>query len=323
MIAIKPSSGVPEKIAVAPTVVSCYSLFDHIFPACGFTDLTDGVYEGDASRRYEAAQARQAEVLLDRAVVARGSRVLDIGCGYGRILRAAEARGAGAWGITVSREQVSRNSQAGLRTRLQDYRALGPQWDEQFDAVIANGSLEHFAQPADAAAGRDDDVYRHLFATVHRLLDPHKASARFVTTAIHFRGDRPDPDDWLKRSFEFAPGTPQFHWARLARSFGGWYPMPGQLEHCADGLFRLIHEEDGTEDYRITSETWLAGVRGAFWSRRAPALGWACAVAFVRRPLALVRMLQCTLGSESWNWQFRGNPPPTILLRQTWERIVG
>jgi hypothetical protein len=27
------------------------------------------------------------------------------------------------------------------------------------------------------------------------------------------------------------------------------------------------------------------------------------------------------LGSESWNWQFRGDPAPTVLLRQTWERI--
>jgi hypothetical protein len=25
------------------------------------------------------------------------------------------------------------------------------------------------------------------------------------------------------------------------------------------------------------------------------------------------------LGSESWNWQFRGDDPPTRLLRQTWD----
>jgi cyclopropane-fatty-acyl-phospholipid synthase len=321
VITIKQSSGVPEKVAAAPTVVTCYSLFDHIFPACGFTDLTDGMFEGDLSRSYEAAQTRQADALLDRAGVTLGSRVLDIGCGYGRIMHAAEARGARAWGITVSPEQVRRNTRAGLRTLLRDYRRLGPEWDGQFDAVIANGSLEHFAQPADAAVGRDDDVYRHLFATVHRLLDPRTASARFVTTVIHFRGDRPDPDDWLKPSSESAPGSPEFHWARLARSFGGWYPVTGQLEHCANGLFRLIHEEDGTQDYRITSETWLAGVRRAFRSRLAPAVGLACAMAIVHRPLALVRILQCTLGSESWNWQFRGDPPPTLLLRQTWERL--
>lgn len=182
----------------APTVVACYSVYDHFFPALGFTDLTDGMYEGDPDRGYEYAQARQAEVLLDRAEVRPGRRLLDIGCGYGRILKAAQARGARGWGITVSPEQVRRNTAAGLNVKLQNYKHLGREWDGQFDAVIANGSLEHFAQPEDAVAGRDDAVYRHLFETVHRLLDPTTPGAKFVTTAIHFRGDRPDPADWLR-----------------------------------------------------------------------------------------------------------------------------
>jgi cyclopropane-fatty-acyl-phospholipid synthase len=279
------------------------------------------MYEGDPSRGYETAQVRQAEIILDRAGVEEGSRLLDIGCGYGRILRAAEARGARAWGITISPEQVRRNSRAGLQTHLKDYRHLGPGWDGQFDAIIANGALEHFVQPADAAAERDDDIYRQLFATVHRLLDPHTSSARFVTTAIHFRSRRPDPRDWLKSPSDFAKGSPQFHWSRLAQSFGGWYPVLGQLERCAEGYFRLIREEDGTEDYRLTSEKWLSGVRRAFRSRRAPGVWWASVKAFATRPTAMIRMVRCLLGSESWNWQFQGDPPPTILLRQTWERL--
>jgi len=40
-----------------------------------------------------------------------------------------------------------------------------------------------------------------------------------------------------------------------------------------------------------------------------------------RRPVHTVRMLRCLLGSESWNWQFRGVESPAILLRQTWERV--
>src|SRR3954470_13865795 len=97
-----------DAMATDPTVVACYSVYDSFFPALGFTDLTDGMYEGDPSRTYDAAQNRQAETLLNRAGVRRGSRVLDIGCGYGHILRAAQARHARAWGITVSPEQVRR-----------------------------------------------------------------------------------------------------------------------------------------------------------------------------------------------------------------------
>lgn len=304
----------------APTVVACYSVFDHFFPALGFTDLTDGLYEGDPNRGYQHAQARQAHVLLDRADVRPGGRLLDIGCGYGRILTAAQARGAKGWGITVSPEQVKRNTAAGLNVRLQNYKHLGPEWDGQFDAVIANGSLEHFAQPEDAAAGRDDAIYRHLFETVHRLMDPTTAGAKFVTTAIHFR-DRPEPRDLLKNPTAFPLGSPAFHWARLNHSFGGWYPLPGQLERCADGYFRLIHEEDGTDDYRRTSEEWLTGVRQKLRSLAMFRVGGASLPAFVRRPAHTVRMLRCMLGSESWNWQFRGDPAPTQLLRQTWERV--
>ncbi len=313
----------PNRSEAEPTadrVVACYSVADAFMAACGIDDLTDGMYEGDPARPYEAAQARQADVLLDRANVGPETRLLDVGCGYGRILKAAQTRGAEACGITVSPEQVRRGVRAGLDVRLQDYKCLGPEWDGHFDAVIANGSLEHFAQPADAAAGRDDAIYRHLFATVRRLLDPARTAARFVTTAIHFR-DRPDPRDLMRPPSDFPRGSANFHWARLARSYGGWYPVRGQLEACARGLFRLVHEEDGTEDYRLTSDAWLAGVRRILWSARAPAVLLGAVPLFLRRPVHTVRMLLCVLGSESWNWQFRGDPTPTVLLRQTWERV--
>src|SRR4051794_29850869 len=128
MTASEPTRDTDPTIAAMPTaqtVVACYSVYDYFFPALGFTDLTDGAYEGDPTRPYEEAQVRQAEVLLDRAGVRAGARVLDVGCGYGRVLRAAEARGAKAWGITVSPEQVKRNTRVGLNVRLQDYKHLG------------------------------------------------------------------------------------------------------------------------------------------------------------------------------------------------------
>jgi len=313
-----------NSVAAAPTarrVVTCYSLFDAFMSRAGFTDLTDGMYENDSNRTYEQAQARQAEVLLDRADVSAERRVLDIGCGYGRILKAAGSRGAKGWGITVSPEQVKRNMDAGLNVRLQNYKHLGPEWDGQFDAVVANGSLEHFAQPEDAAAGRDDAIYRHLFETVHRLLDPNTAGAKFVTTAIHFRR-RPDPLLLLGAESALARGSEEFHLARvLSHGFGGWYPVVGQLESCADGLFRLVHQEDGTEDYRRTSDACLAAS-----SRRIHSLGglpiWLRAIPLMlRHPVQTVRLYQCIFGSESWNWQFRGDLPSTQLLRQTWERV--
>jgi cyclopropane-fatty-acyl-phospholipid synthase len=308
-----------QKMRTDPRVVACYSVLDTIMTASGFEDLTDGMYEGDPHRSYEAAQARKAEVLLDRAKCGPNSRLLDIGCGYGRILRAAVARGASATGITVCPKQARRVSRAGLDVKLLNYNGLGPDWDGRFDAVVANGSLEHFAQAADAVTGRDSEIYRHMFATAHRLLVPGAGDGRFVTTAIHVPR-RPDPNDWLRPPSDFPRGSAGFHFARLARAFGGWYPVPGQLEACARGYFSLVDEEDGTEDYLLTSEAWLVGVRRRLRSARGLGTWLRVLVGAARRPVHGAQFYLCELSSESWNWQFRGDPSPTLLLRQTWAR---
>ena len=84
-------------------------------PACGLTDFTDGKYVDDRNDRaaYLAAQERQAEYLLDQVHCGPGTRLLDIGCGYGRILEHAARRGARAVGITISPPQVAADCAGG------------------------------------------------------------------------------------------------------------------------------------------------------------------------------------------------------------------
>ena len=50
-------------------------------------------------------------------------------------------------------------------------------------------------------------------------------------------------------------------------------------------------------------------------------LGSSISILPMRHPVQTARIFRCQLGSETWNWQFRGDPPPTILLRQTWQRL--
>jgi cyclopropane fatty-acyl-phospholipid synthase-like methyltransferase len=83
-------------------VAHCYSAVDRVFPACGLYDLTEGIYDGDPAVSYEQAQARQHAYLLDQAHCTAGSRVLDLGCGYGTLLEHARARGAEGVGITCT-----------------------------------------------------------------------------------------------------------------------------------------------------------------------------------------------------------------------------
>ena len=300
------------------TVVTCYSAVDRFFPACGLFDLTEGIYHGNPQLPFEQAQANQHDYLLDQVLCEPGRRVLDIGCGYGTLLERARYRRATGVGVTVTREQVRHCRRNGLDVHLLDYRALPREWDGTFDGVIANGSIEHFVRPEDVASGQADDVYRHLFATVHRLIDPVSPARRFATTTIHFLRPPSDPRALLKSPSSFPRGSDDFHWSVLEHGWGGYYPVLGQLRRCAESCFDVVEEVDGTEDYRLTSEEWLRRVRRALLSPRVVTIGLASLPVLARAPRQFLGLLSAFLSSQSWNWQFRPPNPPTRLLRQTW-----
>lgn len=304
---------------IAPTVFTCYELLS-IAPAGGVVDFTDGRYVDDRNDRdaYLAAQARQAEYLLDQVACASGTQLLDVGCGNGRILRLAEARGARATGITIAPSQVAYCTARGLSAVHLDYREIfrhgSRAWEGSFDALVANGSLEHFVQVVDAASGQAEAIYEDMFEIFRRLT---RCGGRLVTTAIHFRDvGQIDPCTLVAGPYVWPAGSAEYQFAMvLERTFGGWYPEPGQLERCAEPYFRLIAEEDGTHDYHLTSEYWL---RRLLWAVALNPNVWlAIWRKWSRSPRAVGEMLRCQLWDQSWAWQFRP-PAPTQLLRQTW-----
>jgi cyclopropane-fatty-acyl-phospholipid synthase len=298
------------------TVVNCYTVFDKFFPTCGLLDYTEGIYHDDPRTPYLEAQRNQLQYLLDEIGCGPSTKVLDVGCGNGRLLEEIRDRGAIGTGITISPEQVRRCRESGLDVRLLNYQDLGPSWEHRFDAVVANGPIEHFVQPA--AAGQADAIYTRFFRICHRMIDPQSKIRRLVNTTIHFVR-RPDPQDLLKNPAVFARGSDNYHYALLARSFGGYYPTAGQFERCAEGYFRVMHTVDGTYDYHLTSEEWLRRIRSVLKTLKGLEVIVRAIPTAVRHPQQFVTMINCMLMAESWNWQFRPPDPPTRLLRQTWE----
>ena len=299
-------------------VATCYSAVDRFFPACGIYDLTEGIYHGNAKMPYKQAEANQLDYLLDQVRCEPGRRILDLGCGYGTLLERIRQRGARGVGITISTEQVRYCRQKNLDVHLLDYRAIPGEWEGTFDAGIANGSIEHFVQPSDAATGRNDHIYERLFAKVHRLIDVNSTDRWFATTTIHLVRKPANPLDLMKSPFAFRWGSDKFHWAVLERGWGGCYPEIGQLRRCAEGYFDLIEEVDGTEDYLMTSDEWVHRMRRALLSPQVVKIMFRSMPVLMRSPLQFLTMLLSLLFSESWNWQFRQPNAPTLLLRQTW-----
>ncbi|SOD74054.1 cyclopropane-fatty-acyl-phospholipid synthase [Jatrophihabitans sp. GAS493] len=127
------------------------------------------------------AQHRKIDRLLDSAKVGPGTRVLEIGTGWGELALRAAGRGAHVTSITISTEQAAlaraRIAEAGLshlaEVRLQDYR----QTCGAFDAVVSVEMIE--------AVGANH--WNEYFGTVDRLLAP---GGRFALQAIVQVDDR-------------------------------------------------------------------------------------------------------------------------------------
>ncbi len=122
------------------------------------------------------AQAAKHELICRKLGLDRraGTRLLDVGCGWGSMaLHAAARHGARVVGITLSREQADeanrRVAEAGLsdrvEIRLQDYRDLQ---GERFDAVSSIGMFEHVGS---ARMVRYFEILRGLLTPEGRLLN--------------------------------------------------------------------------------------------------------------------------------------------------------
>jgi len=95
----------------------------------------------------EEAQEEKFELLCKKMQLESADRLLDVGCGWGSMMRyAAEEYGVDAVGITVSEKQakyINENLADNLTAYVLDYRNLGSLPDPHFDAVVSVGMFEH------------------------------------------------------------------------------------------------------------------------------------------------------------------------------------
>lgn len=124
-------------------------------------DLSDEFYALflDPSRTYSCAYFREDDLSLEDAQLAKvdlslgkchlesGQTLLDIGCGWGTTaIRAAEAYGVDAIGLTLSKNQCAYASSREVTSdRSVEFRLQG--WEEfsqPVDRIVSIGAFEHF-----------------------------------------------------------------------------------------------------------------------------------------------------------------------------------
>ncbi|HEX3789671.1 MAG TPA: cyclopropane-fatty-acyl-phospholipid synthase family protein [Pseudonocardiaceae bacterium] len=113
----------------------------------------------------EAAQDRKLRFHLDAVHAERAGSVLDIGCGWGAILRglAETHQVRRAVGLTLSDEQagyVRAQRYPGVEVRTENWLDYRPA--DRFDGIISIGAFEHFATPEDSPAEKIG-IYQAFF----------------------------------------------------------------------------------------------------------------------------------------------------------------
>jgi cyclopropane-fatty-acyl-phospholipid synthase len=231
-----------------------YSLIDRIFRVSlgELADFSGAKYDGDFSLSLEEAQRRKHSYVAEQIGIGPGRRVLDLGCGWGPLLDFIRSRGGTGVGVTLSSAQAAACRRHGLQVHLHDARQVTRDSFGPFDAVASLGAFEHFCSPEEHRAGRQDEVYRGLFARIASVL-PDKGRF-FLQTMVFGRNMIP-----LDRIDIHAPrDSDAWYLALMGRQFPGSFLPYGQEQiiRSARPHFRLVSSTSGRLDYIETIRQW-------------------------------------------------------------------
>jgi cyclopropane-fatty-acyl-phospholipid synthase len=233
-----------------------YSLIDRMFRLSlgESADFSGAKYDGDFSLTLEEAQARKHEYIVEQIGIGPGRRVLDLGCGWGPLLEVVRRPGADGVGVTLSSAQHAACQRHGLDVHLSDARRVTRDTFGPFDAVASLGAFEHFCSPEEYTAGRQETIYRELFANVAGVLPDE---GRFYLQTMVFG---PNMIPLAEVDIDAPRESDAWYLALLGHHFpGSWLPLGhDQIVWCAEPHFRLLDSSSARLDYIETIRQWRA-----------------------------------------------------------------
>jgi len=201
----------------------------------------------------EQAQFAKYELISRKLALEPGMRLLDVGCGWGGMVRhAARHHGVRAVGITISVEQarwaraaVEREGLSDrVEIRVQDYRDVR---DGPFDAISSIGMFEH--------VGRSR--LRSYLRQLHRLLLPEGRLLNHAISRPPGEGERIDPNGFMGR-YVFPDGE--------------LIEVGAVVTAMQQNGLEVRHVESLREHYALTLRSWLANLEHD-WDRAVELVG--------------------------------------------------
>lgn len=231
-----------------------YNYMDEIFRlSLGETaDITCALYNGDFSKTLEQAQKDKHDYILDAINFRAGSRLLDIGCGWGPMLKAAKERGGHGIGLTLSTKHAESCRHNGLEAYVQDWKDITVDTFGKFDGVVSLGAFEHFCSVEEYQAGKQDGVYDHFFRLCSELLS--EGGRLYLQTVMWGKNAPP----YEKYSLNAKKDSNEYILAVLEKFYPGtWLPMgEEQLLRISEPYFEVISMNNGRKDYVETTRQW-------------------------------------------------------------------
>ncbi|MDW5416461.1 cyclopropane-fatty-acyl-phospholipid synthase family protein [Iodobacter sp. CM08] len=190
---------------------------------------SSAMFHGDYAQSLQQAQLNKYQRIIDTLALSAGSRVLEIGCGWGGFAAYAARQGIDVHGVTISAAQLAiaqeRITRQGLNSLVQlelcDYRDLTGQYDaivsiEMFEAVGEAFWPEYFKTVA-ARLKVGGQALVQSITIDENAFERYRSGTDFIQQYIFPGGMLPSPERFVAKAQSAGlKTTDQYH-------FGGDY----------------------------------------------------------------------------------------------------